>query len=377
MSKERTNVVVTVIVTVCLTAIVVVAGGWFVATRYLSQPTASAPTEAAAAPAPAPRRKTPPTPKTTVSASSGRQNSSAPNAPAPTGEPGTAENVAARGREEGESPSTAGRLTVAPAAEAEAVPAREEGESTSPAKAVAAQPPAESHDDARTIMEEAQRRTDARSYQYEGLLQAFDSKDKVVEKRWTFARMGSHGQSKVVVRFSAPPEVKGVALLVFNHPDRASDQWMWTPAIERDRRIAFQDRSTRFFGTDFTFEDLEERDVDQFDHSMLGNETIDGIGCWKIQSTPKQTKLSQYSRSITWIRKDNYAPARLDNFVKDEVVRRLTYSSIENIQGIWTARQLEMSELKRGSRTRLTLQQVKYNLPMKDDDFTLQAIRRP
>jgi hypothetical protein len=65
-----------------------------------------------------------------------------------------------------------------------------------------------------------------------------------------------------VIRFTAPPEVKGVTLLIVNHPDRSSDQWMWTPAIERDRRIAMQDRSTRF-RPDFSFEDLEERDVDQ------------------------------------------------------------------------------------------------------------------
>ena len=373
MSKGGTNVIVTVILTICVTAAVLLAAGWFLVPRYFGQPTASAPTEAAPAPAPAPRRKAPPTPKT-VGAPSGRQESSAANAPAPSGDPGTAESVAARGREESETPSAAGRGAAAPPAEAEAVPAREERASTIAAKPVA-QPPTESHDDARTIMEETQRRTDAKSYQYEGILQAFDSKDKVVEKRWTFARMGSHGQSKAVVRFSAPPEVKGVALLIFNHPDRASDQWMWTPAIERDRRIAFQDRSTRFFGTDFTFEDLEERDVDQYDYSMLGNETIDGTACWKIQSTPKQTRLSQYSRSIIWIRKDNYASARLDNFVKDDLVRRLAYSAIENIQGIWTARQLEMAELRRGSRTRLTMQQVKYNVPMKEDDFTLQAIR--
>ena len=93
---------------------------------------------------------------------------------------------------------------------------------------------------------------------------------------------------------------------------------MWTPAIERDRRIALQDRSTRFFGTDFSFEDLEERDVDQYDYSLLGEEPIDGAPCWKIQSTPKQTKSSQYTRSIVWIRKDNYAFARIENYVKDE-----------------------------------------------------------
>ena len=231
-------------------------------------------------------------------------------------------------------------------------------------------------DDARQIVVEAQRRTDAKSQRYEGLLQVFDAKGKVADKRWAFERLGSHGQSRVVLRFTAPAEVKGVALLVVNHPDRASDQWMWTPAIERDRRIALQDRSTRFFGTDFSFEDLEERDVNQYDYVLAGEEVVDGAPCWKIQSTPRQTKSSQYSRSVVWVRKDNYAFARVENVIKDQVVRRLGYSDIQNMQGIWTARRLEMTDLRRGSTTRLTLEKLQYNVPFNDDDFTLQAIRR-
>ena len=35
-----------------------------------------------------------------------------------------------------------------------------------------------------------------------------------------------------------------------------------------------------------------------------------------------------------------------------------------------------MTDLRRGSLTRLTLDKVEYNLPLKDEDFTLQAIRR-
>ena len=232
-------------------------------------------------------------------------------------------------------------------------------------------------ENARQIVEEAQKRSDAKSQRYEGQLQVFDTKGKIADKRWTFERIGSHGQSKSVVRFTAPAEVKGVALLVVNHPDRASDQWMWTPAIERDRRIALQDRSTRFFGTDFSFEDLEERDVSQYDYALAGDETVDGAACWKIQSTPKQTRSSQYTRSIVWIRKDNYAFARIENFIKDQVVRRLNYSDIQNVQGIWTARRLEMADLRRGSHTVLMLEKLQYDLPMKDEDFTLQAIRRP
>jgi hypothetical protein len=231
-------------------------------------------------------------------------------------------------------------------------------------------------DSARQVIEEAQKRTDAKSQRYEGLLQVFDAKGKISDKRWTLERLGSHGDSRSVLRFTVPAEVKGVAMLIVNHPDRASDQWMWTPGLERDRRIALQDRSTRFFGTDFSFEDLEERDVNQYDYSLLGDDTLDGVACWKIQSTPKQTKSSQYTSSIVWVRKDNYAFARIDNFIKDQAVRSLIYSKIENVQGIWSARQLEMSDLRRGSRTRLTLDKLQYNLPMKDDDFTLQAIRR-
>ncbi|HXI30689.1 MAG TPA: outer membrane lipoprotein-sorting protein, partial [Vicinamibacterales bacterium] len=231
-------------------------------------------------------------------------------------------------------------------------------------------------DNARSIVEEAQKRTDAKSQRYEGLLQVFDAKGKISDKRWAFERLGSHGRSKTVLRFTAPAEVKGVALLVVNHPDRASDQWMWTPAIERDRRIALQDRSTRFFGTDFSFEDLEERDVDQYDYTLAGDDTVDGAACWKIQSTPRETKSSQYTRSVVWVRKDNYAFARIENYTRDQIVRRLNYSDIQSVQGIWTARQLEMTDVKRGSRTRLTLDKLEYNVALKDEDFTLQAIRR-
>jgi len=227
--------------------------------------------------------------------------------------------------------------------------------------------------DPRQIVEEAQRRTTTQSQRYEGTLRVIDAKNKVTEKRWQYDRIGSHGSSKAVLRFTAPPEVKGVALLVLNHPDRSSDQWMWTPALNRDRRIALQDRSTRFFGTDFSF---EERDTNQFDFKLLGEESIDGAVCWKVQSTPRQAKVSQYTHSYLWIRKDNYVFAQIENYNKDQLVRRAHYSDIRNDQGIWTAHQIDMHDLKRNSHTILTIEKLQYNVPMKDDAFTREALSR-
>jgi len=230
--------------------------------------------------------------------------------------------------------------------------------------------------DPRQIVDEAQRRTTSQSQRYEGTLQVVDAKSKIAEKRWQYERLGSYGSSKSVLRFTAPAEVKGVALLVVNHTDRASEQWMWTPAINRERRIALQDRSTRFFGTDFSFEDLEERDADQFEYKLIGEEPIDGGACWKVQSTPRQSKASQYTHSYVWIHKDSFAIAQIENYSKDQLVRRAHYTDIRNDQGIWTAHKIDMHDLKRNSHTILKIERLQYNVPMKDDSFSLQALRR-
>ncbi len=375
MGSDRPSIGGIVVVTICLTAVVLV-GGWLVASRYLGQPTVKAAREEVPA-ASAPRRKPVRSGRGLSQNAPTHDNASVPDRAAqPVAH--TDATAVPQSNELSSAPGGSGTSVSAQRDPEAAIPV-DRGDDASRAAAVdstdrSSAPGAGG--DARTIMEEAQRRAEARFYRYDGLLQSFDTRERITEKQWTFDREGSHGQSKAVLRFTAPAEVKGVALLIMNHPERASDQWMWTPAIERDRRISLQDRSTRFFGTDFSFEDLEERDVDQYTYAMLGTEVIDGAECWKIQLVPKPTRSSQYSRGIAWIRQDNYAYVRLDDFLRNDVIRRLTYSGIENIQGIWTARQLDMADLRHGTHTRLTLRQVKYNAPMRDDDFTVQAIRR-
>src|SRR5690348_15653515 len=180
--------------------------------------------------------------------------------------------------------------------------------------------------DPRQIILEVQHRQHSSSQRYEGTLEVTSGSNRVATKRWMYQRIGDFGNSKAILGFTAPAEVKGVALLIVNHPDRASDQWMWRPAIGRDQRIALQDRSTRFFGTDFSFEDLEERDVDQYSYKLLGEES----GMWKIESRPK--KSSQYTYSYFWITKDRYTFARIEAYNKKGLVRVIEYKDYAQIK---------------------------------------------
>jgi len=230
--------------------------------------------------------------------------------------------------------------------------------------------------DARQIVQESQNRNQSKSQRYEGTLEVVNAKSHIATKQWEYMRLGSYGNSKAMLRFTEPPEVKGVALLIHNHPDRSSDQWMWRPQIGRDQRVALQDRSARFFGTDFSFEDLEERDVDQFDYKLLGDDSIEGAACWKIDSRPKQSKTSQYVNLLLWVRKDNHLVAQVEGYNKTGLARRINYRDIQNVQGHWTARRLEVLDTKTNSRTILKLEKLEYDVKMSENDFTLQALRR-
>jgi len=224
--------------------------------------------------------------------------------------------------------------------------------------------------DARTIIAETQKRSYSSSQRYEGTLEVIGAENRVATKRWVFERIGSFGDSKALLRFMAPAEVKGVALLIVNHPDKASDQWMWRPNIGRDQRIALQDRSTRFFGTDFSFEDLEERDVNQFDYKLMGDEN----GQWKIESRPR--KSSQYMYLYMWVKKDNFTVTKVEAYGKKGLERVIEYRDFELNRNIWTARTTEVLDVARKSRTILKFDKLEYDLPLKPDQFTVEALRR-
>jgi hypothetical protein len=224
--------------------------------------------------------------------------------------------------------------------------------------------------DGHQIMQEVQKRHHVTSMHYEGTIQTSTDAKHITTKRWTYDQIGDFGKSKAIIRFTGPAEVKGVALLIVNHPDAASDQWMWRPAVGRDQRVAVQDRSTRFFGTDFNFEDLEERDADQYDYTVTGEVN----GQWRIDAKPR--KASQYTHSYFWIDKTNYTFQRIEAYNKKGPAKTIDYTEFETIKGIYTARGVLVYDVVRKSRTALHYDKVDYNIPMKEEDFTVEALRR-
>jgi hypothetical protein len=226
------------------------------------------------------------------------------------------------------------------------------------------------------IMREVERRQLTDSQSNDGAIEVVDGKGKVLNKSWHFTREGNRGRSKVLIRFNTPPEVRGVGFLTLNNPDKPAEQWLYTPAIQRDRRVAPQEKSQRFMGTDFSHEDIEERSIENYDYTLVGEESVGGEPAYKIRAVYKDLSATQYSQLYLWVRKDIMATTFIEYYVDGKVRKTMRWNDWKQIQGIWTPRLVEMKDLARGSTTRVRVSDVKYNIRFEPEWFSLRNLRR-
>ncbi len=226
------------------------------------------------------------------------------------------------------------------------------------------------------IMREVELRQRTESQSSLGAIEVTDRKGRVLKKSWRFTREGNRGSSRIMVRFLSPPEVRGVGLLTLNHPNMPAEQWLYTPAIHRDRRVAAQEKSQRFMGTDFTHEDMEERAVDDYDYDLVGEETFAGHPSWKIKAVYRNREDTQYSMLYLWVRKDIVVNTYVEFYGAGKLRKTLRWDDWRQIQGVWSPHLAEMKDLPRGSTTRIRTSELQYNVKFEPDWFSLRNLRR-
>jgi outer membrane lipoprotein-sorting protein len=232
--------------------------------------------------------------------------------------------------------------------------------------------------DARKIMEAVYHQDTSRDATWRAVMEVTDKKGTVRRKKFTFRKLGSLGDSKTLVRFTDPPDVRGVGLLSINIKGTADRQWMYTPAIQRTRRIAPQEKSRRFLGTDFTHEDMAERVLDDFEYRMLGETgMIDGRKTYKIEATPVAPDRSQYKFIYLWVAQDIPYVIHAEMYdQRGQKVRVFHASALEKISGIWVAKRIEMSSSLESTKTLLVIEEIRFNTGLKEDLFTQYALEK-
>ncbi|MDR2152974.1 MAG: outer membrane lipoprotein-sorting protein [Helicobacteraceae bacterium] len=199
---------------------------------------------------------------------------------------------------------------------------------------------------------------------------------------WQF-RKTDGDLTKKSIFFVEPADVKSTGFLTFDRKEGDDDQWLYLPSLKKTKRIASSDQSGSFMGSDFSYNDLNDRNLNDYDYVLQGERAIDGASCWIIESTPKNEKVIKttgYVKMISAVRKDNYVIARAVNYEETKGrVKFLEVSKLKLIDGIWQPMEMRMT-LRRENvvahSTVLVFDEVRFNQKLDGDLFTLRGIER-
>ena len=185
--------------------------------------------------------------------------------------------------------------------------------------------------------------------------------------------------------FLSPADVKNTGFLTYDYdePGKDDDQWLYLPALRKTKRIASDDKSGSFMGSDFNYFDLTEPDLEDYDYTLMKEPTVDGKKTWQIQSVPRSKEIadeSGYKKSIVWVRQDNYMIVRSIRWVnKSNKLKYFQFKKMKIIDGIWVATELH-AVTKEGKRTThatiLNIRNVKFNQPLKESQFTVRQLEK-
>lgn len=183
--------------------------------------------------------------------------------------------------------------------------------------------------------------------------------------------------TKSVMLFEKPADVKGTGFLAWEYEqsDRDDDRWLYMPALRKVRRISGSSENDYFMGSDFTYDDMGDRAVDEDVHTLLGEEELDGHLCWKVRSQPVESE-SPYSYKELWVRQDIHMVVQVRYYDTLGLMKIFTVSDIAEIDGIWTGQLMEMKNLRENHHTSLRFSNIRYNRQLSDALFTVSTIQR-
>lgn len=186
------------------------------------------------------------------------------------------------------------------------------------------------------------------------------------------------GDQRYYTYFVKPGDVARMAFLVHKKPESNDDRWLYMPALDLVKRIAADDRRSSFVGSDFTYEDISGRLPMLDEHELLGVEEVHGRAATKVRSTPKDSKTADYAYRVTWVDDATKLPLREEYYdKKDAVVRRFDVPKVETVDGVPTAVERIMTDVKKGSSTTITFADISYEAPLDADKFNERLLKNP
>jgi outer membrane lipoprotein-sorting protein len=193
----------------------------------------------------------------------------------------------------------------------------------------------------------------------------------------TLFKAGEDENDKTITEFLDPPDVKGTAVLTVEASDRADDQWIYLPALKKAKRIASANRTNRFAGTDFAFEDLRTESFTANTYTREPNQKLGKTPVFVVVATPKPKRVSGYSKRVLYVEQERFLVHKVEYYDKaGKLKKTLTNKSFKKVQGLWRTEIAAMSDHQRKTKTVMRFGKRKINKGLPKSRFTVVSLER-
>jgi len=214
-----------------------------------------------------------------------------------------------------------------------------------------------------------------RSFEARTKIMVTEEEGKTKSKDMWVRKKKISGEDSTRIEFTSPADIKGMALLMIDQKDGETDQHLYVPALRRIRRIRGSLKSQDFADTDFSYEDMEKRNLDNAEFDLKGEEPFDGASCYKIESKTKKGARSQYGKTMSWIDKNTFLLKKMDLYDREgKQIKTLRSLDAKEISGVWTEMKLEMENLEKKRKTTYEVQKIAYDVNLDSNLFTTATL---
>ncbi len=181
------------------------------------------------------------------------------------------------------------------------------------------------------------------------------------------------GDQKMYVYFNRPADVNKMVFMVWKHPGGSDDRWLYLPALDLVKRIAATDKRTSFVGSDFYYEDVSGRNLEDDNHELVSTDD----NYYVIKNTPVNPDSVEFSYYTMYIHKETFLPIQTEYYDKNGALYRTNKTlKVDTIEGFPTVTKSSMENLKTKSKTVMEYSKVSYNLGLPEEIYTERFLRK-
>jgi outer membrane lipoprotein-sorting protein len=188
-------------------------------------------------------------------------------------------------------------------------------------------------------------------------------------KNWTF------GRDLALTLITAPPKEAGQTFL-----KRGSEMWSWNPTISRLIKLPPSMMAQGWMGSDYTNDDIlrESSLVNDYTHEIIGEESMGGQLCYKINMTARENASIVWGKQIRWIDKKDFMVLKAELYDEDGyLVRTETGSDIKIMDGRTIPSKIELvPQEEPANKTLVEIREIKFNIPVEESFFSQQNMKR-